>query len=143
MSMKQVLLTTFLLGCATSTFAANEGRKTETVKLSEGKYTLNLLIEEMPESKQNTTLPAEIIFGKDKKIIIHSQGMAGNKIKLEGEQKKNKILFGLTGVEESTLITFHFLGTVKKSDEAAGSLYCFKNGKAIFSGEWSLKKKAE
>ena len=67
--------------------------------------------------------------------------MMGNKVTLRGIARDGTIKAGMTDVEKSSIISFHYIGKVETEQQAQGKFHCFIDGKAAFAGEWVLSKK--
>ncbi len=111
-----------------------------TVEMQNGKYELRLLTSQMAKGKKDIALPAEVEV-KDDQIVIQTQGMLGNKVTLKGMVSEGTIKVGVTELERSSILSFHYLGTIESRKEAKGTFHCFIDGKAAFAGEWVLTKK--
>ena len=125
------------LGLVVLVQAATAG---EALDLQNGKYELRLLNPQMAEGKKDITLPAKIEL-KNGEIVIQTQGMMGNEITLRGMASDGRIKAGMTDVERSSIISFHYIGKVQTKQQAKGEFHCFIDGKAAFAGEWVLSKK--
>ena len=94
----------------------------------------------MAAGKKNIALPAEVQL-ENGKIVVQTQGMMGNKVTLRGMATGGTIKAGITDVEGSSIMSFHYIGKVQTEQQAKGTFYCFIDGKAAFAGEWNLSKK--
>ena len=106
-------------------------------ELKSGKYELRLLTPQMAEGKKDIILPAEIEL-KNGDIVIHTQGILGNKVTLRGTCEEGTIKAGMTAVEKSSILSFHYIGKVQSPQQAKGKFHCFVDGKAAFAGDWVL-----
>ena len=127
----------FVLG---SVGLAQDAAAGEALDLQNGKYELRLLTPQMPEGNKDIALPAEVELKNDE-IVIQTQGMLGNKVTLRGMASDGTIKAGMTEVEKSSIISFHYIGKVQTKQHAQGKFHCFIDGKAGFAGEWILSKK--
>lgn len=120
---------------------AQEAAADETLDLQNGEYELRLLTPQMAAGKKDIVLPAEVELNNDE-IVIQTQGMMGNKVTLRGMASDGTIKAGMTDIEGSSLMSFHYIGKVQTKQQAKGTFHCFIDGKAAFTGEWVLSKKA-
>lgn len=117
-----------------------QGAAIEAAELASGSYELRLVTPQMAKGKQDIALPAEVEVTKQE-VVIKTQGMTGNKITLRGLMNAGSIKVGVTEVEKSSILSFHYIGKVQTPQQAQGKFHCFIDGKAVFAGEWVLTKK--
>ena len=136
-----------MVGCAATcslalgfVVLAQEAAAGEALELWNGKYELRLLTPQMAAGKKDITLPAEVELKNDE-IVIQTQGMTGNKVTLRGMASDGTIKAGVTDMEKSSIISFHYIGKVQTKQQAQGKFHCFIDGKVAFAGEWVLSKK--
>ena len=129
-----------LLFCV-SFVVGTQARGDEAEVLEMGAYEMRLIVPEMPENRRDVAFPAELV--KDgEKLVVKTRGMMGNAITLTGFQDKGGIKFGMTDVEKSKLLSFHYLGEITGRTAAEGKFQVFGEGKLVFGGTWTLSKPA-
>jgi hypothetical protein len=109
-------------------------------ELMPGRYNLRLLMPtQAEEENKDVTLPADVKIDKAE-LTIDTKGLLGNPIMLRGLASKSEVKFGMTEVEKTTLISFHFVGAATSDARAEGTFTVFADGEKVGDGKWMLTK---
>lgn len=135
--MKFPIISLSFLSLVTLCGLISVAEETAEKALQSGKYNLRLIVPAMAEGKRDVTLPATVTI-KDEEVLIETQGMMGNSIKLSGYIRKGITKFGLTETERESIISMHFIGTVVSETLAKGRLTFFGDDAKLFDGKWEL-----
>ena len=121
---------------------AQNDKKPDTAVLENGHYDMSLTVKGMVRGKDDVTLPAHVNVEKGK-INIKTHGMLGNKFTLSGLVENGDVKVGMTDTEKGNILSFHYVGKIDSETKAHGTLFCFADGVAVFSGQWTLTKKVD
>jgi hypothetical protein len=113
----------------------------EGARLEPGHYELTILTPEMAdESNRKFTVPAELLIDRNA-VEVRTQGKLGNKFVLRGITNAGILKAGTTITEDSSVLSFHYLGTVESDRHVKGTFVVFIDGKEGFSGTWELNRR--
>lgn len=117
--------------------------------LEDGPYTLTIeTAKEVGADNVPVRIPVNVKLStaKDKwrQIKVESRKeWSGQPLRFVGVISGPDVKFGVTAIEKSSLITYHYVGKCSDSSAAAGTYSCLVDGTIQISGKWSLIAKPD